>query len=108
MAKNVDAEYVVCHPSVVSRLSLTKSRIKNPLVGTPKSEVFDHVETYARENSLEDIIFLLKKGALATTSHQGSGAAPPASHPPCDSGDRYHHDSTADMRQQAPHRSSII
>lgn len=47
---------------------LTKSRIKNPLVGIPKAELFDQVETYARAHSLEDIIPLLKKGALAAQS----------------------------------------
>lgn len=44
---------------------LTSSRIKNPLVGIPKAELFDQVETYAKEHSLEDIVPLLKKGALA-------------------------------------------
>lgn len=41
------------------------NRIKNPLVGIPKAELFDQVEAYAQEHSLQDISTLLKKGALA-------------------------------------------
>lgn len=35
------------------------------MVGIPKPELFDQVEAYAKDHSLEDIVPLLKKGALA-------------------------------------------
>ncbi|RDW82899.1 hypothetical protein BP5796_04390 [Coleophoma crateriformis] len=38
--------------------------IKNPLVGVPKAQLLDDVETFAAENGLTEILPLLQKGAL--------------------------------------------
>ena len=43
-------------------------RIINPLAGIPKHALFEQVEAYAAQNKLNDIIPLLKKGALAAQS----------------------------------------
>jgi hypothetical protein len=40
------------------------TRIRNPLVGVPKSELLADVEQFASDNNLMDILPLLKKGAL--------------------------------------------
>jgi hypothetical protein len=39
-------------------------RIRNPLVGIPKDELLADVEAFATENNLNDILPLLRKGAL--------------------------------------------
>lgn len=57
-----------CSSNTAHSDKLIHGRIKNPLVGIPKYELFDQVETYAKEHSLQDIIPLLKKGALAAQS----------------------------------------
>ncbi|KAJ5223575.1 Major facilitator superfamily domain general substrate transporter [Penicillium chermesinum] len=43
---------------------LTCHRIKNPLEGIPYDELMSEVTAYAKEEGLEDIVLLLKKGAL--------------------------------------------
>jgi hypothetical protein len=43
---------------------LTLKRIRNPLVGIPKDELLADVEVFASENNLNDILPLLRKGAL--------------------------------------------
>jgi hypothetical protein len=43
---------------------LTDNRIKNPLVGIPKADLFRDVEEYAHEHGLTENLDLLKKGAL--------------------------------------------
>ena len=44
---------------------LTNNRIKNPLAGISKEDLFQDVEDYAQQHQLTDIVGLLKKGALA-------------------------------------------
>lgn len=46
------------------RLTLSLSRIKNPLAGVPKAQLLSDVEQFATEKDLTDISDLLKKGAL--------------------------------------------
>lgn len=43
-------------------------RIRNPLVGIPKDELFADVETFANEAGLVEHLPLLRKGALAAQS----------------------------------------
>lgn len=43
-------------------------RIKNPLIGIPKDQLLRDVEQYAQEHDLNDIIPLLRKGALVAQS----------------------------------------
>lgn len=51
--------------------SLTHSRIKNPLVGIPHDQLMANVTAYAAEYDLNEILPLLKKGALAAQSPSG-------------------------------------
>jgi len=45
--------------------SLTVPRIRNPLVGVPRDTLMRSAEKFAADNDLNDILPLLKKGALA-------------------------------------------
>jgi hypothetical protein len=47
---------------------LTINRIKNPLTGIPKEQIFQDVEEFANEFGLKEEIPLLKKGALVAQS----------------------------------------
>lgn len=53
------------------RSTLTICRIKNPLIGIPKADLFRDVESYATEHQLLDILPLLQKGALVAQDPQG-------------------------------------
>lgn len=44
------------------------AEVLNPLVGIPKERLFEDVEMYANKHNLNDIVPLLKKGALAAQS----------------------------------------
>jgi len=44
---------------------LTVPRIRNPLVGVPRDTLMRSAEKFAADNDLNDILPLLKKGALA-------------------------------------------
>ena len=46
-------------------------RIRNPLVGIPKAQLFEDVDNFAREYGLEDIQPLLRKGALVAQNPLG-------------------------------------
>lgn len=48
--------------------SLTCDRIRNPLVGVPRDVLMQDVEQYSAEHGLQEIVLLLKKGALAAQS----------------------------------------
>jgi sugar porter (SP) family MFS transporter len=50
--------------SVRDLTSNDSGEIRNPLVGVPKEQLLQDVETFATENQLLDILPLLKKGAL--------------------------------------------
>jgi hypothetical protein len=54
---------------VVSKLN--GCRIKNPLVGIPKAQLFDDVDNFADEYGLNDIRDLLRKGALVAQNPLG-------------------------------------
>ena len=43
-------------------------KLRNPLAGIPRDELFRDVEEFAAEKNLVDIVDLLKKGALAAQS----------------------------------------
>ena len=47
---------------------LTTNRIKNPLVGVPRHALMQDVENFAAQNNLQDILPLLRKGALVAQS----------------------------------------
>ncbi|ORX97175.1 MFS transporter [Clohesyomyces aquaticus] len=49
----------------------TAGEIRNPLIGIPKDQLLADVDAFAKENSLEDIIPLLQKGALVAQSPLG-------------------------------------
>ena len=67
MSENVTGEYA--HPFLHNfRLVTYILRIKNPLVGIPKDQLLLDVEQYAQEHNLNDILPLLKKGALVAQS----------------------------------------
>lgn len=53
--------------SNAERQNTTKifTRIKNPLVGVPREALLQDVEEFARANNLNDVLPLLKKGAIA-------------------------------------------
>ena len=53
---------------ILSVRPLTRYRIKNPLVGVSRDDLMLDVDNYARENNLEDIRDLLRKGALVAQS----------------------------------------
>jgi hypothetical protein len=46
-------------------------RIRNPLVGIPKSELLADVENFANDNGLQDHILDLRKGALVAQNPRG-------------------------------------
>lgn len=46
------------------RLTLSLSRIKNPLAGIPKAQLLNDVERFARDKDMPEMSDLLKKGAL--------------------------------------------
>ncbi len=54
-----------------ARWRLTSFRIKNPLIGISKSDLFQDVENYAAEHQLQDLVPLLRKGALVAQNPQG-------------------------------------
>lgn len=41
-----------------------ENRIQNPLYGIPRDKLLAQVEEFAREKGMEDITFVLQKGAL--------------------------------------------
>ncbi|KAL5523635.1 hypothetical protein ACEPAG_7808 [Sanghuangporus baumii] len=45
--------------------NIVQSVIKNPLFGSPKGQLMADVENFAREKQMEDILPLLKHGAIA-------------------------------------------
>ncbi|OCK79526.1 MFS transporter [Lepidopterella palustris CBS 459.81] len=49
----------------------TTGEIRNPLVGVPKEQLIDDVDAYADTNHLNDILPLLRKGALVAQSPLG-------------------------------------
>jgi hypothetical protein len=53
---------------LISCLDIKKRRIRNPLVGVPKTELLSDVSLFAKERQLEDIEPLLVKGALVAQS----------------------------------------
>lgn len=50
---------------------MTCCRIKNPLLGIPKEQLFADVEAFAHDNDLVDIIPDMKKGALVAQNPFG-------------------------------------
>jgi hypothetical protein len=46
----------------------TRYRVRNPLTGIPREALLQDVENFANENNLQDILPLLKKGALVAQS----------------------------------------
>ena len=44
------------------------SRIRNPLVGIPREALLEDVDQFAADNDLNDILDLLRKGALIAQS----------------------------------------
>ena len=67
MSENVTGEYVLPIPCTINWWTYN-SRIKNPLAGIPKDQLLQDVEQYAQEHDLNDILPLLKKGALVAQS----------------------------------------
>jgi len=66
---NVEAEHISNRSSQGSSadqngLVAVNAKLKNPLAGFSKAELMQDVEEFAREKDLEDILPLLKKGAL--------------------------------------------
>ena len=53
---------------------LTDARIRNPLVGIPREELLEDVDRYATTNGLQEILPLLRKGALAAQSPHSTHA----------------------------------
>jgi hypothetical protein len=53
-----------------SALSLTDPRIRNPLIGLSKEQLFADVDAFAEEAQLQDQLPLLRKAALAAQSPQ--------------------------------------
>lgn len=52
----------------IQRKSIKVNRIRNPLQGIPKEALLEDVELFANENGLQDILPLLRKGALVAQS----------------------------------------
>jgi hypothetical protein len=55
-------------PLLVCFTDLCEPRIKNPLAGIPHDQLMANVTAYAAEYDLQDIVPLLKKGALVAQS----------------------------------------
>ncbi|KAK4971238.1 hypothetical protein LTR66_011451 [Elasticomyces elasticus] len=54
----------------------TTGEIKNPLLGIPREQLMADVEQFAHQNSLQDILPLLKKGALVAQNPRGYQSIP--------------------------------
>lgn len=54
----------------------TRYRIQNPLHGIPKDSLMAQVEAFAREQGMEDIEPILKKGALIAQSPKNYESIP--------------------------------
>ncbi|KAG5642035.1 hypothetical protein DXG03_003761 [Asterophora parasitica] len=59
-----DAHYDAEQQRTVDLANNVQAKIQNPLHGIPKATLFQQVETFAQEQGMEDILPLLKKGAL--------------------------------------------
>ncbi|WPH01798.1 MFS transporter [Acrodontium crateriforme] len=54
--------------SVIAMTDNITGEIKNPLAGIPKAQLFDDVDTFAKDHGMEEEIPLLRKGALVAQS----------------------------------------
>lgn len=52
----------------MKKFTLIEDRIRNPLVGIPREQLLADVEDYAQETNLQEILPLLRKGALVAQS----------------------------------------
>lgn len=58
------------------RLTDHTARILNPLAGIPKDQLLRNVELYAQQHSLQDIVPLLKKGAMVAQTPEAFETIP--------------------------------
>ena len=59
-----DGANVEKHGPHVNLNSNTEARIQNPLAGIPRDQLLRNVDSFAREYDMNDILPLLRKGAL--------------------------------------------
>lgn len=62
---------VSCLNILAVKSALTRHRIKNPLLGIPRADLFRDVTNYATEHQLLEILPLLQKGALVAQDPKG-------------------------------------
>lgn len=62
--------------SVAALTSNETGEIKNPLVGVPRDVLMQDVEDFANKNGVQEILPLLKKGALAAQSPEATDSIP--------------------------------